>query len=120
MPDGENGRKVILHFKQLKPGMYNSGNGYFSEYTAPYHYLKDVPFNKLQSSNKIRKKPLYFGAYKLEKLVRGQSAVWVPNKYYWRGKPKLDKIIYQVISPNSSSQSIKSHKFDVINVVNSQ
>ena len=120
MPDGENGRRVILHFKQLKPGMYNSGNGYFSEYTAPYHYLKNVPFNKLQSSNKIRKKPLYFGAYKLEKLVRGQSAVWVPNKYYWRGKPKLDRIIYQVISPNSSSQSIKSHKFDVINVVNSQ
>lgn len=120
MPDGENGRKVILHFKQLKPGMYNSGNDYFSEYTAPYHYLKDVPFKKLESSDMIRKKPLYFGPFKLEKLVSGQSAVWVPNKYYWRGKPKLDKIVYQVVSPNSSTQAIKSHKFDVVNVINSQ
>lgn len=29
MPDGENGRKVVLHFKEMKPGMTQSGNGYF-------------------------------------------------------------------------------------------
>ena len=39
MPDGENGRKVVLHFKQMKPGMLQSGNGYFWEYAEPYHYL---------------------------------------------------------------------------------
>ncbi|MCT6891925.1 MAG: ABC transporter substrate-binding protein, partial [Lactobacillus sp.] len=81
---------------------------------------KDVPFSKLMSSDKIRKRPLYFGPYKLDKLVRGQSATWVPNKYYWRGKPKLDKIVCQVVSTNSTSQAIKSHKFDVADVINSQ
>ena len=35
-------------------------------------------------------------------------------------KAKLDKITISVISPNSASQSIKSKKFDMINVVNSQ
>lgn len=29
MPDGEDGRKVVIHFKQMKPGMLQSGNGYF-------------------------------------------------------------------------------------------
>ena len=120
MPDGENGRKVILHFTQLKPGMTNSGNDYFWEYAEPYHYLKDVPFSKLMSSDKIRKKPLFFGPFKLSKLVRGQAATWTPNKYYWRGNPKLDKIVYQVVSSNSSSQAIKSHKFDISSVVSSQ
>ena len=120
MPDGENGRKVILHFTEVKPGMTNSGNDYFWEYAEPYHYLKDVPFSKLMSSDKIRKKPLYFGPFKLSKLVRGQAATWTPNKYYWRGNPKLDKIVYQVVSSNSSSQAIKSHKFDISSVVSSQ
>lgn len=91
MPDGENGRKVVLHFKEMKPGMTQSGNGFFWESAAPYHYLKDVPFSKLQSSDKVRKNPLFFGAYKLSKLVRGQSATWVRNPYYYRGKAKLDK-----------------------------
>lgn len=120
MPDGENGRKIVIHCTELKPGMTNSGNGYFWESAEPYHYLKDVPFKKLISSDKIRKKPLYYGPFKLSKLVRGQAATWTPNKYYWRGKPKLDKVVYQVVSSNSSSQAIKSHKFDVSSVVNSQ
>ncbi|QYN54871.1 oligopeptide ABC transporter substrate-binding protein [Lactobacillus panisapium] len=120
MPDGDNGRTVVLHFKEMKPGMLYSGNGYFWEGAAPYHYLKNIPFEKLQSSDQIRKKPLYFGPYKVEKIVRGQSVTWVPNKYYWRGKPKLDKIVSQVISQNSISQGIKSRKFDVAEVVNDQ
>ncbi|WP_228150140.1 ABC transporter substrate-binding protein, partial [Lactobacillus bombicola] len=120
MPDGENGRTVIIHCKELKPGMAYVGNGYIWENAAPYHYLKDIPFTKLESSDKIRKKPLLFGPFQVQKVVRGQSVTWVPNKYYWRGKPKLDKIIYQVVSPNSASQAIKSHKFDIARVVNNQ
>lgn len=120
LPNGENGRTMILHFTSMTPGMSFSGNDYYLESAAPYHYLKDVPFNKLESSDKIRKNPLYYGPFKLTKVVRGQSVTWEPNKYYWRGKPKLNKIVYQVVSPNSASQAIKSHKFDVIAVVNSQ
>ncbi|BDR60671.1 oligopeptide ABC transporter substrate-binding protein [Lactobacillus xylocopicola] len=120
LPEGEDGRTVVLHFKEMKPGMLYSGNGYFWESAAPYHYLKNVPFEKLQSSDQIRKKPMYFGPFKVQKIVRGQSVTWVPNKYYWRGKPKLDKVICQVISQNSASQAIKSHKFDVAQVINSQ
>ena len=120
MPDGPQGRKVILHCKELKPGMYYSGNGYIWENAAPYHYLKNIPFDKLESSDRLRKDPLFFGPYKVKNIVRGQSVTWIHNKYYWRGQPKLDKIIYQVVSPNSASQAIKNHKFDIIRVTNSQ
>ena len=120
MPDGENGRTVVIHFKEMKPGMKFSGNGYFWEYAAPYHYLKDVPFDKLQSSDQVRKKPLFFGPYKMSKVVRGQAVTFVPNKYYWRGTPKLDKVTIQVLNPNSASQAIKSHKYDIAGVINTQ
>lgn len=120
MPDGENGRKVVIHFKEMKPGMLQSGNGYFLESASPYHQLKNIPFDKLQSSDAVRKNPIFFGPYKISKIVRGQSVTWVPNKYYWRGTPKLDKITISVVNPNSASQAIKSHKFDIADVVNSQ
>ncbi len=120
MPDGENGRKVVIHFKEMKPSMLQSGNGYFLESASPYHQLKNIPFDKLQSSDAVRKNPIFFGPYKISKIVRGQSVTWVPNKYYWRGTPKLDKITISVVNPNSASQAIKSHKFDIADVVNSQ
>ena len=120
MPDGENGRKVVLHCSALNPSMSNAGSRSLWEAVEPYHYLKDIPFAKLKSSDKIRKNPLFFGPFRIEKLVRGQSATWVPNKYYWRGKPKLDKVVISVVSPNSASQAIKSHKFDIIPVINTQ
>src|SRR5699024_11614201 len=69
MPNGEDGRKVVLHFKEMKPGMLQSGNGYFLESAEPYHYLKDVPFDKLLSDDKVRKQPLFFGPYKVQKVV---------------------------------------------------
>lgn len=117
-PDGENGRTIVIHFLAMKPGMLQSGNDYFIETAAPYHHLKDVPFSKLVSSDQIRKDPLFFGPYKVSKVVRGQSVTWVPNKYYWRGKPKLNKIVAQVVSTKTASQAIKSHKFDIADVVN--
>ena len=120
MPDGENGRTVVIHFKEMKPGMKFSGNGYFWESAAPYHYLKDVPFDKLISSNKVRKNPLFYGPYKVNKVVRGQSVSWVPNEHYYKGKPHLNKITASVITPASVAQSIKSNKFDVTQVSNSQ
>lgn len=120
LPDGENGRTMVIHFKRMTPGMTQSGNGYFLEWADPYHYMKDVPFSKLEGSDQVRKSPIFFGPYKVSKIVRGQSVTWVPNKYYWRGKPKLDKIVISVISTKSATQAVKSHKFDIADVVNSQ
>lgn len=120
MPDGANGRKIVLHFKQMKPGMKQSGNGYFRETAAPYHYLKNVPFNKLVSSDKIRKKPLFYGPYQVSDVVRGESVTWTPNKYYWRGMPKLSKIVSSVVSSKTATQALQSHKYDVIQVMSSK
>ena len=98
LPDGPNGKKVVLHFKEMVPAMLEVGNSYIWNYAAPYHYSKNVPFDKLISSDKVRKKPLFFGPFKLDKLVRGQSTTWSRNPYYWRGKPNFEHVNISVIS----------------------
>jgi peptide/nickel transport system substrate-binding protein len=118
-PDGGTGKTVVLHFKTMKPGMTQSGNGYFWEAAAPYHYLKDVPFKSLMASDKIRKNPVFYGPYQLSKLVAGQSAVWTPNKYYYGAKPKLSKITISTVSPSTAPSAVKSKKYDIMDVSNS-
>lgn len=114
MPDGANGKKVVLHFKQMKPGFTQSGNGYFLETAAPYHYLKNVGFAKLASSDQIRKHPLFFGPFKMSKIVAGQSVSFTPNKYYYKGVPKLKKINFDTVSTSSVISGLKNKKYDLV------
>ncbi|KRN29634.1 peptide ABC superfamily ATP binding cassette transporter, binding protein [Lactobacillus selangorensis] len=119
-PKGANGNEVVIHFKQMKPGMAYSGNGYFWESASPAHYYKNISMKKLISSPQVRKKPLFFGPYKVKSVVSGQSVEYVPNKYYYGKKPKLSKISVQVVSPDSVAAAIKNKKFDYVSVPTSQ
>ncbi|RHX74565.1 oligopeptide ABC transporter substrate-binding protein [Lacticaseibacillus paracasei] len=114
MPKGDNGDTMVIHFKQMKPSFGTSGNGYFLENAAPYHYLHDVAFDKLESSDKVRKQPLFFGPYKMSKIVAGQSIEYTPNQYYWKGEPTLDKITFENVSTASITSALKNHKYDVV------
>ena len=42
-------------------------------------------------------KPVGTGPFKVQSLTRGQQLVMVPNKDYWDGAPKLDKLILKPI-----------------------
>lgn len=112
MPDGENGKKIVMHFKHMAPGMQYSGQSFFWEYAEPYHQIKDIPIAKLASSSADRKNPVTYAPYKLKKVVAGESTTFVPNKYYWGSKPKIDNVTYQVVASSSIQQALKSHKYD--------
>ncbi|WP_056956401.1 oligopeptide ABC transporter substrate-binding protein [Lacticaseibacillus pantheris] len=113
-PDGDNGKTVVLHFKQMKPGMKQSGNGYIWESAEPYHYLKDVAFSDLAKSDKVRKDPVTFGPFKFSKVVSGQSVEFTRNKYYYKGTPKLKAVNVEVLAPAKAVTAIKSKKYDIV------
>ena len=120
-PDGENGKVIKVQFKEMKPGMTQSGNGYFLETVAPYQYLKDVAPKDLASSPKTTTKPLVTGPFKPENVVSGESIKYVPNPYYWGKKPKLNSITYEIVSTAKSVAALSAHKYDFINsMANSQ
>lgn len=119
MPAGPNGRKVVLHYQKMEPGMTQAGNGYFLQLAEPYHYLKNIPIAQLAASKEIRQKPIFYGPYTVKKVIADEKVIWQPNQYYWRGRPKLDQITASVVSSKTATQALKSGRFDVINVVNS-
>lgn len=112
MPNGENGDKVVIHYKAIGPGIQYGGAGYFWEYAEPYHYLKNIPISKLASSTQIKSKPLTYSPFKVAKVVQGESVTFTPNKYYWGSKPKLDRITVQVVSTSAIQAALKAHKYD--------
>ncbi|MGI3101066.1 oligopeptide ABC transporter substrate-binding protein [Companilactobacillus alimentarius] len=114
MPDGNNGKKVVIHFKQMSPSMKFSGNSYIWGSVEPYEYIKDVPIAKLASSEQVRKNPIFTGPYKLDKVVEGESTSWSPNKYYYGKKAQIGHITINVVSMNNIDKAIQSKKYDTV------
>jgi peptide/nickel transport system substrate-binding protein len=76
----------------------------------PKHLLlgKDVntdPYNAL---------PVGVGPFKYSEWKRGDSVVLVPNPKYWRGTPKLQRVIYKEIQDrNVVLEELRTHELDL-------
>ncbi|WP_413628003.1 oligopeptide ABC transporter substrate-binding protein [Fructilactobacillus vespulae] len=113
-PDGENGKKTVLHFDRVTPAMQYARNSFIWSAVEPYEYLKDVKIADLVSSDQIRKNPIFTGAYKLDKVVEGESTSWSPNKYFWGKKAKVQHIDIQVLSTSNAVAALKAKKYDFL------
>lgn len=82
-------------------------------YPLPKHYLQDVPIKQLAQSDKIRKKPIGFGPFKINKIIPGESVEFVRNEDYWAGKPNLKGVIVKVVSPQVVLQSLQKGDIDL-------
>lgn len=70
-----------------------------------YPNLNNVPYNSL---------PIGIGPFKYESWKRSDSIVLVPNPLYFRGLPKLQKIINKIIPDrNTVLQEVRSHEVDL-------
>ena len=107
-------KHLLIHYKKMTPAMEYVDSGYLYNDSQPYHYLKDVPMSKMAQSDKVRKHPLFFGPYTIKKVVQGEAIEWVPNKYYGGKKPKLDKVVEEVVPVAQIAEAMRSHKYDVI------
>ncbi|USS84531.1 oligopeptide ABC transporter substrate-binding protein [Fructilactobacillus myrtifloralis] len=111
-PDGEKGKKTVIQYDRITPAMQYSGNYFMWGSVEPYEYLKDVKIPDLVASDKIRKTPIFTGAYKLDKVVEGESTSWSPNKYYWGKKAHIKHINIQIVSPSNVTAALKAKKYD--------
>ena len=76
---------------------------------AKYPNINNVPYNSL---------PIGIGPFKYLRWDRAQDVVLVPNPLYWRGKPKLQKVIYKIIPDrNTLLSQLQSHELDMWNLV---
>jgi len=72
---------------------------------AKYPNINDVPYNAL---------PVGIGPFKFERWDRSKQVVLVANPLYWRGRPKLEKIIYEIIPDrNTLLSALQAHDVDM-------
>lgn len=106
-------KTLVVHFKRMVPQMQFVGSSYLIRTVEPSHYLKDIPFDKLASSDQIQKHPLFYGPFQMTKLVKGESTEWVPNKYYGLKKPQVSKLVAEMVPTTHVIQDMKMNKYDI-------
>ncbi|MGM9948733.1 MAG: oligopeptide ABC transporter substrate-binding protein [Lysinibacillus sp.] len=102
-----------ISFKKVSPAIYYGGDGLWG-YAAPSHVMADIPVADLLAHDLVRKNPVTLGAFKIDKIVPGESVQFVANEHYWKGKPKLDGVLVKVVPSSSISVAIKEGKYDLV------
>jgi peptide/nickel transport system substrate-binding protein len=77
----------------------------------PKHILGGLPNINTAPYNSL---PVGIGPFKYQRWDRASRIVMVPNPLYWRGVPKLQKIVWQIIPDrNTVLTQIQSHQLDL-------
>jgi peptide/nickel transport system substrate-binding protein len=112
--DTPNPLTVVFHLKTKFAPFVNtvfaeSDNPYCilpAHLLASFHDLNRVPFNQL---------PVGTGAFRVVKWVHGDHVELVANDTYFRGKPKLRRIVVRdVPDENTSINLLRTHEIDWI------
>ena len=106
-------KTVEISFTELGQGIYTLGNGLEGS-ALPKHYLKDIPIKDLEKSEKVRSKIISLGAYNIVNAVQGESLELKANEYYFKGKPKIEKVIVQVVNSNTITAALKAGEYDIV------
>ncbi len=72
---------------------------------ARYPNINDVPYNAL---------PVGIGPFKFERWDRSKQVVLAANPLYWRGRPKLNKIVYKIVPDREALLAqLEAHNVDM-------
>lgn len=76
----------------------------------PKHLLARYPdINRVTYNNK----PVGTGPFSIQSYEKGSRIVFVANPLYWRGRPKLDRVIFQIVgNDNTMLTLLQSHQID--------
>ena len=103
---------VVYHLKKpYAPFAYTFfSTGDANPAILPKHLLagKNVntdPYNSL---------PVGIGPFKYARWNRGESVELVPNPFYFRGQPKLQRVVYKIIQDrNTVLEQLRTHELDL-------
>lgn len=102
-----------ISYKEVNPDMLQLDGGVYTR-PAPKHIFKDIPIKDQEQSDAVRKNPVSYGPYYVSKVVTGESVEYLPNEHYYKGKPKLDKIVFTNVPTSSIVEAINAKKYDMV------
>jgi|SRR5579872_1198978 len=108
---------AIFHMKSLYsaflPTFFTTGGA--NPCILPEHIVKDQNPN----TGAYNQRPIGTGPFKIDEWQRGQHVTLSENPSYWRGVPKLKRIVYKVIpDANTMLTQMRSHELDLWTLMN--
>ena len=95
--------------------------GAIPAYTMPKHIFKDIPVKEWEQSDYVRgNKVVGLGAFTIESVVAGESVTLKANEYFYKGRPKLDKVVMQIVSPDAIVSEMKAGNYDIATMPSAQ
>jgi len=86
-----------------------------AECVLPAHLLESVPDLNTAS---FSSRPIGTGPFRVVRYNRGESVELEANDSYWRGAPKLKRIIYSIVPSDSGAVlEIRTHEVDFVHGV---
>ena len=111
---------VKIHFEKMLPSMQLAG-GAIPAYTMPKHIFKDIPVKDWEQSDYVRgTKVVGLGPFTIESIVPGESVTLKANENFYKGRPKVDKMVMQVVSPDSIVSEMKAGNYDIASMPSAQ
>ncbi len=112
--DTPNATTAVFHLKHIFAPFVNT---VFAESDNPVCIIPEHLLAKYPNLNKVpfNQHPIGTGPFKVVRWVRGDHIELVANDHYFRGKPKLRRIIVREIpDENTSLNALRSHDVDWI------
>ena len=111
---------VKIHYKKMTPSMQLAG-GAVCSYIMPKHVFSEIPVAEWEQSDAVRgKSNVGLGAFTIESMVPGESVTMAANPNYFKGRPNIDKLVMEVVSPDSIVSEMKAGKYDIASMPSAQ
>ena len=102
-------------YKTFSNSMLIAGGG-VSSYIQPKHAFEGLEVKDMEDSDVVRKKPVGFGPFKVDTITPGEAVTYVANEYYYKGKPKVDGLVLEVVAQTTAPEEMKAGKYDIIDL----
>lgn len=103
---------MVIHYKEFSNSMLQAG-GAVCNYIEPKHILEDIPVADLEDSDAVRQNPVGFGPFKVKSITPGEAVVYEAFDEYYRGRPAIDEILLERVSPTNVVAELKAGNYDI-------
>ncbi|MGP6147679.1 oligopeptide ABC transporter substrate-binding protein [Jeotgalibaca sp. A122] len=112
-------QNITIEYIEVNPSILQSGGGIWG-YPMPKHQLENVAIADLASSPEIRNNPVGAGPFRVKSITPGESVEYEANEHYWKGAPKLDGVVVEVVAPETIVSEMENGNYDVASMPTDQ
>lgn len=112
-------KNITIEYIEVNPSILQSGGGIWG-YPMPKHQLGEVAIKDMAASPEIRSNPVSAGPFRVKSITPGESVEYEANEYYWKGAPKLDGVIAEVVAPETVVSEMQNGNYDVASMPTDQ